>query len=39
LLKTRGAKGLFVVAGFICVYVAALVLGVSVHLLLAPDTG
>jgi len=39
LLKTRGAKGLLVVAGFICVYVAAVVFGVSVYVLLAPNTG
>jgi hypothetical protein len=38
LLKTRGAKGLLVVAGFIGVYVAALVVGVFLYGFLAADT-
>lgn len=38
LVKTRGAKGLLMILGFIAVYVGALVVGMGIYLLLVPPT-
>jgi hypothetical protein len=39
LLKTRGAKGLLVILGFVGAYVGALIAGVALYILLTPSPG
>ncbi|MDX6611288.1 MAG: hypothetical protein QOD75_474 [Blastocatellia bacterium] len=39
LLKTRGAKGLLFIAGFVCAYIGGLVLGIALYLLFGPAAG
>ena len=39
LLKSRGAKGLLVIVGFVCVYVGALIAGIALYFLFTPNAG
>jgi len=39
LFKTRRAKGLLLILAFVSTYIAALVVGMALYLLLAPSTG
>ncbi len=37
LIKSRGAKGLLVITGFVAVYIGATLIGLILYIFLAPD--
>jgi len=39
LLKSRGAKGLLIIVGFVGAYVGALVVGIALYVLCTPSAG